>query len=58
MVPDSFGNVNALSDVKVAGFRVVANAELLSEIINSPVLAILNRVVPEADAAKISPLFV
>jgi hypothetical protein len=56
-VPFSSGRVRVLLVVSVVGSRVVANAELLSDITNSPVLATLNLVTPDALAAIISPLF-
>ncbi len=57
-VPSSFGRVRVLFWVSVVGSRVVKNEDVLSPIDSSPVLATLNLVVPEAEADRISPLFV
>jgi hypothetical protein len=57
IVPFSLGRVNVLSAVSRAGLSVVLNADALSPITTSPVLVTLNLVVPEEEAAIISPLF-
>ena len=54
MVPDSLGKVHVLLSVRVVGSNVPKNDEPLSPITTSPVLATLKRVVPEADAVRIS----
>ena len=58
MVPVSLGRVSVWFCVSVAGSRVVKKEELLSETKSSPVFAILNRVIPLAEATNKSPLFV
>lgn len=57
-VPLSLGRVSVLLADRVVGSIVVENVELLSEMTSSPVLVTLNLVVPDADAERISPLFV